>query len=307
MSATKASETKKSAAGRATLGSLLRQHARRLFMIALVVGSLSGGGYAIWRAVEHDVLRHDQYRLTVEQFTVTPAPPWIRADVRQDCFNSGAFDHDLWLHDPQLAERVSKTFALHPWVARVERVAVRGATVQVDVDYRRPVCMVEVVPGGVYPVDVEGVLLPNDGFTPSEARQYPRLAGITRVPPKWEVGMPWRDLHVVGGAEIAAALVECWGSLRLDHIAPLNDGTADIQFELVPRGANSRGKDRIIWGHAPNTSHPGEATTEQKIAQLKLFVAESNAAATHGPRQIDLRRASAAHTALNPERDSELQ
>ena len=164
--------------------------------------SATGGGlYALWRSVAHDVLHHDQYRLTLDQLTVTPPPPWLHTtDVREQVFREAGFASNVWLHDPHLAEQVSKTFELHPWVAKVKKVSVRGTKVDVDLEYRRPVCMVEVGPGLVQPVDVEGVILPRDDFTPAEARRYPRLAGATRMPVGL-VGEPWGDLHVVGGAE----------------------------------------------------------------------------------------------------------
>ena len=116
---------------------------------------------------------------------------------RREVFRDGGFANNVWLHDPALAEQIAKTFELHPWVAKVERVTLRGATVNIDLTYRRAVCMVE-VPGGVFPVDIEGTLLPRDDFTPAEARRYPRLAGVTSVPAGL-APMPWGDLHVVGG------------------------------------------------------------------------------------------------------------
>jgi len=307
MSPPKAGESSKSSAANTgfSLRKALRRHARRLLLTVVACGAVGGGAYAIWQSVAPDVLRHDQFRLSVEQLTITPPPAWIRSDVRKQAFASGGFDEGVWLHDPKLAERIAKTFELHPWVARVERVSLRGTRVQVDLVYRKPVCMVEVVPGGVYPIDVEGVLLPRGDFTEDEAREYPRLVGITNVPRHWEVGYPWADLHVVGGAEIAAALGDCWQALRLDHIAPVASAAPDTIFELVPRGTSSRGKDRIIWGHAPNTPHKGEPSTEQKIAQLKQFLADApSTGGSRGPRELDLRQAAPPHTAMNPDRDS---
>ena len=170
------------------------------------------------------------------------------------------FENDVWLHDPNLAEQIAKTFR----VASVggegqNRVSIRGAAVQVDLTtYRRPVCMVE-VPGGVFPVDVEGVLLPRDDFSPAEARTYPRLAGVTTVPAGL-VGMPWGDLHVVGGAEIAAALVDCWEELRLDHIAVVATGTPEILFELMPRAREHAARKR---SHRLGTYFAGCPRTER--------------------------------------------
>ena len=282
------------------LSQFLRTHARRLLLAVMTCAAASAGVYAVWRSVAHDVLRHDQFRLALDQITVTPPPAWIHTtDIRGEVFRDGGFEGDAWLHDPNLAEKIAKTFELHPWVANVKRVDIRGATVDVELVYRKPVCMVEVAAGLVLPVDAEGVVLPRDDFTPAEARSYPRLAGVTSAP-VGSVGLPWGDLHVVGGAEIAAALADCWDELKLDHIAVIATGTPDILFELVPRTVSGRSKDRIIWGHAPGLHTAGEPAIEEKIARLKIFLGEA-AAADNGatpPRELDLRQAGAKRTAL---------
>ncbi|HEY4312483.1 MAG TPA: hypothetical protein VGN12_23750 [Pirellulales bacterium] len=305
MSQQKTADTKKSATAAEARSKMWRAYARRALLMALAVGGICAGLYLAWQSVAHDVLRHDSYRLSLDRFTVTPQPAWIRKDVRSEVFREGGFENDMWLHDPNLAEQISKTFALHPWVAKVERVSIRGGVVQVDLAYRRPVCMVE-VPGGVFPVDVEGVLLPRDDFSPAEARTYPRLAGVTTVPAGL-VGMPWGDLHVVGGAEIAAALVDSWEELRLDHIDVVATGTPEILFELIPRTASSRAKDKIVWGHAPGQRETNEPATEQKVALLKEFLGKPTLS---GPsvraRELDLRHGGGAgRTAMSDQTGAE--
>ena len=182
--------------------------------------------------------------------------------MRKEIFSEGGFEQGVSLHEENLAERIAKTFALHPWVAKVERVSLHGASVDIVLVYRKPVCMVE-VPGGVFPVDVEGVLLPRDDCTPAEARRHPRLAGVTTIPAGL-VGMPWGDLHVVGGAEIAEALADWWQELNLERIAVVAGGSRDITFELAPCAGTSHARDRIIWGHAP-----GSCATRTSPAQSR--------------------------------------
>lgn len=301
MSPKKEAEAKKPAAPAANsnpLKAFVRRHARTVILIAIAGGAVGGAGYMVWQSVAHQVLHHDQYRLTLEHFHVTPAPDWIHADVRSEVFREGGFAQESWIHEANLAERIHKTFALHPWVAKVNSVRIRGAEIDVAVEYRKPVCMVEVVPGGVFPVDVEGVLLPRDDFSPAEARRYPRVTGIASAPAGL-VGMPWGDLHVVGGAEIAAALADCWQDLMLDYIAAGTTTSPDIVFEIVVRSASPRAKDRIIWGHAPGAHDQHEPSVEQKVATLKAFLQEpAGTGGTLGPRELDLRRPGAGRTAL---------
>ena len=50
------------------------------------------------------------------------------------------------------------------------------------------------------------------------------------------------------------------------------DRHARDPFELVPRMASSRAKDRIVWGHAPGAREANEPATEEKVAILKAFL-----------------------------------
>jgi len=78
-------------------------------------------------------------------------PEWIHCDLRAEIFRSAALDGPLSIMDEDLAERIAVACALHPWVARVRSVRkYHPARVVVELDYRRPVLMVEVT-GGLLP------------------------------------------------------------------------------------------------------------------------------------------------------------
>ena len=151
---------------------------------------------------------------------MTPLPPWIHTDLKAEVLRDASLDGPLSLLDKELTVRVAHAFALHPWVAKVQRVSKRSpAGVQVDLDYRRPVAMVEVPGPALLPVDGEGVLLPTADFSPQDARQYPRIAEI-KTSPLGPVGTRWGDTHVTGGARIAAALLDDWQALKLHQVVP---------------------------------------------------------------------------------------
>ena len=67
--------------------------------------------------------------------------------------------------DDELVQKIQTAFSLHPWVANVTHVTKRHpAHVDVELEYRKPVAMVEVHENGsdgLYPVDTDGVLLPS--------------------------------------------------------------------------------------------------------------------------------------------------
>jgi len=105
-------------------------------------------------------------------------------------------------------------FAANPWVQKVRKVQIKyPAEVYVDLDYRSPVCLVQ-VPGGAgsYPVDANGILLPTDYFTQGTAEEIAEKKNaflfVEGAPsnPIGSFGDPWGDPSVEKAAKIAALL-----------------------------------------------------------------------------------------------------
>jgi hypothetical protein len=163
------------------------------------------------------------------------------------------------------------------------------ARVKVDLVYRRPVCVVE-IGDHRHPVDSEGVLLPSEDLSTTEAARYPRLVRIDR-----ELGMlvgrRWNDPRVAGAAEIADAFGLAWEKLGLELIVPLYaagaDRVRDCSYELVTRGGT-----KILWGRAPNSAFPGESSPAEKVGRLQEYHKEHGTLeGTSGAQQLDLTRA----------------
>jgi hypothetical protein len=271
----------------------------RPVLVFMVLAGLFGGGWLLaWRKLKPRILGGPEYRVGPEQVEITPLPPWIHTDVRAEAFHDPALAGPLSLMDDDLVDRIRKAFSERPWVRTVNRVtkcypasAEAGlVSVKVDLVYRQPVCMVE-VPDGVLPVDAYGVLLPStENFTPLEAKRYPRLVRMDRLPTV-PVGGKWSDSRVIGGAEIAAALGAVWDSLGLDRIEPLPDDQAagttagatepvggDSRrrlmgpvFALFTRSDGTRGGSRIVWGYAPGANVLGEIPADEKVARLVQY------------------------------------
>jgi len=259
---------------------------RPVLIVLVLSGVLCGGGTLAWVKLKPQILGSPEYRVGPEQIEITPLPPWIHTDIRAEVFRSPTLDGPLLLMDDDLIERLAKAFAQHPWVAKVESVAKQfPALVKVSLVYRQPVCMVE-VPGGLLPVNEEGVLLPstNADFSPLEASRYPRLVRIERTPAV-STGGRWGDPRVVGAAEIAAALGPAWERMRLDRIEPLAvdpaAGAAGAAAGDSSRRARepifavfTRGGSRIVWGYAPGANMLGEAPAAEKVARLLQYLAD---------------------------------
>jgi hypothetical protein len=263
---------------------------RPLALIVLIVAVFGGGWYLIWQAVGRDVLSSEAYRLTPDALEITPLPEWIHKldkDICREVFRDASLDRPLSILDDGLVEKIRSAFALNPWVAKVNSVRkYPPARVKVDLVYRRPVCVVEIGTQR-HPVDVEGVLLPSDEFSATEAARYPRLVGV-EVAPGMPVGARWNDPRVAGAAEIADAFGPAWEKLGLELIVPLQpartDRTQDCAYELITRGGT-----RILWGRAPSIAFPGESSAAEKVGKLQKYGAEHGTLeGTKGVQQLDL-------------------
>ncbi len=270
----------------------------RTFTLAvLLVTGFTSGAWAVWRRVEKHVANSPDYIVRIEQIAVTPPPDWIRSDVRAEAFhNITSSDRPLSLLDDDLAERIQIAFMLHPWVAKATVTKSAGARVRVDIQYRRPACMVEVAAGQtveLLPVDSQGVWLPGEDFSQKQKESYPCLAGIDRRPIQ-PVGHAWGDPRVIDGAAVAAVLQPVWQQLKLYRIQCVTQaGGARPMFDLYTRA----GRTKIIWGTAGG-SMMHEPENDEKAARLQNYAAAHGG--LDGGLPLDVRTLPAAKVARTP-------
>jgi hypothetical protein len=256
------------------LAALLRGPGRPVTITVLLAVVFLAGWCWVWygAGVREYVFSSGEYVVGPQEVIITPLPDWIHSDIRSEVFRNASLDGPLSIMDDDLAERIRNAFSLHPWIGKVHNVTKHHpARVEVELVYRRPICMVE-IRGDLLPVDIQGVLLPRGDFSPIEAGRYPRLVGIKTVP-AGTVGESWGDPRVVGGVEIAAALGDAWDELKLSQIVPsgpLNTGIAESPtYTLVTCGGK-----QIPWGRPPSAEALGELPAAAKVARLKEYAAE---------------------------------
>jgi cell division septal protein FtsQ len=263
---------------------------RPAFLLVLVVGAFAGSVFAAWSYVRPYLITSGQFAVTVDRVHLTPQPEWIRPDVRDiraEVFRDANLG-SLFILDDNVAERIHNAFALHPWVAKVVRVEKRPGGVEVELVYRRPVCMVQ-VRDGLMPVDAEGVLLPSGDFAENVKQAYPHLVGID-TSPVGAVGQRWGDRRVADGAEIVMAIGANWETLKLQRITPLATGAARATeqgaFDLITRGGT-----HIFWGFAPSVKTANELPAAEKLGRLLQYQAdhENTLDGRGGPQQLDVR------------------
>ncbi len=272
---------------------------RWLTIVLLMGGALAAGGYALWQTVRPHVLHAPHYQITLDHVEITPPPKWIRADIKAEVIRDVEVDEALSVLEDDLVERVHRGFAAHPWVAEVRHVAkLPPARLEVELVYRKPVCMVQVA-GGLFPIDVEGVLLPTADFSPHEAARFPRFSNAS-LPTEPPAGAVWRDIRVLGAAQLAAALSEVWDEMGLQYLELMPEASsAGNDFQAVTRSGT-----RVLWGPAPGRDEASLAATKSKLEKLKQYYAERGSLdGPHGSQDIDLRRGEihvAPRTAMKP-------
>jgi len=274
-----------------------------LVACGLVAMLFIGGAAFAWDKYGYQILQDPRFLVSSENIEITPTPDWIRSNVKDEVVRDGILEN-LSIRDSQLVEKVADAFAVHSWVGEVKRVQKQSGKrtphgeedqivkIVVELAYRRPIAMVEVVSGGkrgLIPVDVGGVILPTIDFSPSETRDYLRLT-VPNVQPYGVVGTEWGDQRVHQAARIAEAWGESWQELQLYRIvvlaaSPIETRNDDYEFELqTKQGA------RVLWGSSPGREKPGEASAAEKVAQFTEYVNKRGPLDNTGiPGRIDLR------------------
>jgi hypothetical protein len=238
-----------------------------------LAAALALGGFVAWRKAGPLIVVSSDYQLTPDKVELAPAPPsWIRSDVRGEALRTGRLDTPQSLLAQDLTERAYQAFSVHPWIAKVLRVS-KGhpAWLRVEVEYRRPVAMVQ-VGESLLPIAADAVLLPQEDFSPVDSRGYPRIEGIDNLP-AGPPGAPWGDARVLAAAEIAAAVGDRWKALNLERIRPSRSHEpSSLTFEVL-----TPGETQILWGRPPSLASAGEPPVARKLALLEKYVAD------HGP------------------------
>ena len=280
---------------------------RPVLIVVILAGLFSGGWYLAWRRLGPRLLGSPEYLVRPENVEISPPPHWIHSDIRAEAFLQPTLDGSLSLMDDDLVERIKTAFKEHPWVSGVRSVTkshpapASAVSVRVELEYRQPVCMVDVPgtadsPRATLPVDAYGVLLPTADFTEHEAAtRYLHLIRIDYVP-KGPFGRRWSDPRVIGGAEIAAALGPVWEMMKLNRIEAMPDDSAgnatarpsptEPVFALLTRVGT-----RITWGYAPGANVLGEQPAAEKVARLRQYFDDYDSldAADGKPQQFDVR------------------
>lgn len=218
----------------------------------------------------NSLFQSPEFQLHRRDIQISQPPRWIPGDLVREIVSNCELPPRISLMDPQMTRELHDACALNPWVERVHSVRKTfPPRVTIELDYRRPLAMV-CIDSGEFPIDESGVVLPQPRQLLTDMACYPRIEGIRTAPGM--VGHPWGDPLVTHAAALASILEPYWKELQLSAIvAPSTnhrlDSFDDGVFEL--RAVDG---SRILWGHSPDSDHPGSLPSTTRLQRLRDYI-----------------------------------
>ncbi len=266
-------------------------HPGRSFSVVLISVVMVIVLVGLW-SIGRSRLRHDDnFVLRIEDMQLLPdQPSWIRGNVLQSVVKQHNLE-ELFLDDSNLTKQLADAFTLHSWILCVESVEKSPTGVQVRVNYRKPVAMVEVKFNDrphVLPIDAGGTVLPPGDFNGEDISNYLRIAA-DHLRPSGNVGDPWGDAKVAGAAKLAGLFDSiAWKEMGLYRIeVTMNPRDSTAVYYLVMK---EHPEIRVLWGSEPGQETGEEQIAPEKLAELTAFYrVNKTLQISSEPTEIDLR------------------
>lgn len=248
---------------------------QRPFWAICIAVALTVGGRIVWESNETALVNQPRFQLEAENLYVTQQPNWVKTNVAQSAYRTGDLGGKSLL-DQGLVEQVNNAFSVQTWVRNVIEVRKSPQGVQVQLEYRRPIAMVEIQYEGAprfQPVDVDGVLLPGNEFSQKETWNYIKIAVPDPATQGLVHGTAWPDGRIQSGARLAECLQNVASELGIYRIqqVPTSEPGEEPLFELHLVNHDRFICRRVLWGRAPGGEVPGEASAGVKLEALLKF------------------------------------
>ncbi|MEM8668282.1 MAG: hypothetical protein AAGG48_12265 [Planctomycetota bacterium] len=238
------------------------------------------GGYVAWHrwGSVHVAARYSGIDPT--RIEITPPPEYVRSNIVKAVYRDTAME-GLSLLDRQATAKIAAAFSMHPLIRQVTGVRkLPGGTIDVRLEYRSPVAMVHVFKPDrndtrsyFFPVDGEGILLPDTEFAPAEIPNYLYIE-IPDVYSTNDAGTPFGDRRVEAAARLAEILQPLRDQAMLRSIG-VHGGSWQSDTPQLELTTDSGA--RLFWGSPPGSELPGEPTVTMKLRTLLAVDKSQNA------------------------------
>jgi hypothetical protein len=210
-----------------------------------------------------------RHQFAAPEIKTAVAPRWAKSQGEELVRIEGA---GRSIFDPELVERVGKTFEACPWIRKVTAVErVFPDRLLIKFEYRRAHAAVRRENGYVL-VDRDGVRLPGVYTTPPTCERAVQITGLASLPP--EPGKVWDD----GSLRAAVAMVDFIPeSSLLSRLGIREVDVANFGGRQDPRRSEmslvASSGCVVAWGRTSQTSKFGDLSTEEKLENLREVLA----------------------------------
>lgn len=276
-------------------------HPTTLYLGCTVV--IIGSTIACWNRYQRYILPEEQFRLTDSNLQITPQPTWSPLNLQDVVLGDEAtrkstprsvMDLDLIPHTVRSLESIG-------WIEKIESIRKTKSGLDIDLQYRNPVAMVEIsattVPNytAAKPmhlhVDRNGVLM--GGNLSDQPGEYLVVSVgqpmYTDQLMKWS---PWMDPRIQGASKIAEVVKDDWKAMGFFRVMtfrkPSTGSDARIPFQLWTEFGKQFGV-HVVWGNPPGEELTNEASAREKLEALRLYVNEFGPFDKMSDRTVDVR------------------
>lgn len=245
--------------------------------MSIAVGTLVVGTDACWQEFREDVVKQRQLLLTPERVTLNSPPTFYPTRFVQDLQQQIA-DGNPSLLDPQLLKQVVTTVEKHPSVHTVASATKNSQGVQLEIDYRVPVAMLEIVSNRFWIIDQTGTILAADVTAEVAPQRNLNLESILRVELPGlrrfldqRPGQLWQDEVILQAAKISQQIRDrwpSWGVYQLVCFCPPEQSP----HEQAPWELWTRNGAKVIWA---NSAHDDGIPWMTKAEALTRWIAEN--------------------------------
>ncbi len=249
-----------------------------LMVIGLVFTCALVGSYIHYiPKIEAQVKNRPEFQIGPSQLIIRELPEWITpftTEITPINFTTTT------IFTPQLAHKISLSYAQNPWVKEVREVILRYPNyARAKMILRRPYVLVE-SDGYCHLCDTQGVRLPLQWENKDAPTSFPVIQNITTALPI--PGQRWEDQTLSQAIEILL-LLESHPNLGIEMI-----WLKPVPTEKIPSIVLvSKQRWWLIWGTTLSSEIPA-VTTKQRLAALDAYLAD-NEISSKTVREIDVR------------------
>jgi len=241
-----------------------------------------------WEKYGDRIIDQHAMTLTPEKIHLTQQPAWVRGDLKQLVLGDATQPEYVApsIMDTSLIPQTVSSLRSVGWIENIDRVQKSKSGLEIDLTYRQPVAVVEIIDTAqkgwkkikpqLLHIDRTATLM-GGGFT-NPAEDFLRISIHQPMYMDQLIAWSqWQDTRVQSAAAISEAVKDVWKPMGLYRLMTWrtrsNASDRRIPFQFWTMTGQRTGV-KIIWGNAPGSELPGEASTAEKIEAMRAYVAK---------------------------------